>query len=410
MTESRSAQIVRRDPHDSDARRRLGNLLEMKGDHGAAVAELWKAVHSGCRPPTCNPETLMELKRALQKLRERGKPWCEFWAALRSEPRFALRRIKLALFTGELKLSEALRLPADPIGARIDLCAALFLRGDFDGGWDEYKKIPREQYGCTPAIGTAEAHNKLGEAIALAESLGRGSVFGEAILEFRRAIRLQPNFAQAHYNLARILAGKWGRDRLSYALPEVRTLEELEEPEEALSEFKEAVRLDPINSEFRAALGRALLYAPFSPFLRPPPSEALTEILEAIRLKHPDPTIHDDLVAALEDQAAWERAEAEGREAIRLNPNDDAAHSRLALALSQTGNIDGAINELREAVRLGPSHARHHYNLGQALQRRGNLNQALEELKTAHALSPGVYEIEVAYSLAKADVESAGDP
>ena len=84
----------------------------------------------------------------------------------------------------------------------------------------------------------AEAHNNLG---AILLQSGRTT---EAVAEYRAAVRLDPDYPDAHSNLGSALSRIPGR------LPE------------AAAELETAVRLDPENARRRAALGNVLLQMP----------------------------------------------------------------------------------------------------------------------------------------------------
>ena len=134
----------------------------------------------------------------------------------------------------------------------------------------------------------------------------------EAIAEFRTAIRLKPDFAEAHYNLGIALAGQG-------------------KLEEAIAEYRAAIRLKPDDAE-----------------------------------------AHNNLGVALDGQGKLEEAIAEYREAIRLKPDFAEAHSNLGDALADQGKLEEAIAEYRTAIRLKPDDAEAHYNLGIALEARGS--------------------------------------
>jgi protein O-mannosyl-transferase len=137
----------------------------------------------------------------------------------------------------------------------------------------------------------AEAHNNLG---AILLQSGRTT---EAVAEYRAAVRLDPDYPDAHSNLGGALS------RIPGQMPE------------ALAELETAVRLDPENARRRAALGNVLLQTP-------------GRIPEAI--------------VQLET-------------AVRIDPDDAGAHYQLGIALSQMpGRVPQAIQEIEAAGRIRP--------------------------------------------------------
>ena len=128
----------------------------------------------------------------------------------------------------------------------------------------------------------------------------------------------------------------------------------------AIAACREAIRLKPDYAEAHTNLGLAL-------YGSGDVSGAIAEYREAIRLKPDLVQPHSNLGNALSDRATW-RCVAACREAIRLKPDFAEAHCNLGLALKNSGDVRGAIAEYREAVRLKPDLAEAHSNLGNALR------------------------------------------
>jgi tetratricopeptide (TPR) repeat protein len=82
--------------------------------------------------------------------------------------------------------------------------------------------------------------------------------------------------------------------------------------------------------------------------------EAIAEYREAIRLRPEYPLAHYNLGNALRDQGKHTEAEAEYREAIRLRPEDPDAHMNLGCALRDQGRFAEARKTISRCLELLP--------------------------------------------------------
>jgi tetratricopeptide (TPR) repeat protein len=187
-----------------------------------------------------------------------------------------------------------------------------------------------------------DAHNNLGLALA-----GMPERMPEAIAEYEAALRIDPNFIEARCNLGNALAGIPGR------LPE------------AVAEYKAALRINPDFIEAHCDLGNALAGVPG----RLP--EAMAEYKEALRIDPANAEVHNNLGNVLAKTPAGSlEAIAEYQEALRLNPTFAKAHLNLGNALAgMPGRMPEAIAEYETALRIDPNDVEAHYALGSALMK-----------------------------------------
>ncbi len=151
---------------------------------------------------------------------------------------------------------------------------------------------------------------------------------------------------------------------------------------DALTEFREALRLQPDSAEIHEALSAAL-------FQKGDLDGAIAEYRRAILLGQDSAGAHIGLGLALYVQGDLNGAIAEYRQAVRLDPDDVNSRMLLGNALAKSPDLAAALTEFREAVRLRPDSAPAHDALGSTLEQTNDLRSALEHYRIAHDLEPG---------------------
>jgi tetratricopeptide (TPR) repeat protein len=202
------------------------------------------------------------------------------------------------------------------------------------------------------------AHNNLGDLI-----FKQGHT-EEAIAQYREALRIDPGYEVAHTNFGNAL------------LQQGHT-------EEAIAQYRAALQTDPNYDLAHYDLGNVLLQ-------QGRPEEAITQYREALRI---DPTLgqaRNNFGNALLQEGHTEEAIAEFHEALRINPADAQAHTNLGNAMYQMGRIEEAISESREALRIDPDLAEAHGDLGIALYQQGRTEEAAAEYREALRINPAL--------------------
>ncbi len=203
-----------------------------------------------------------------------------------------------------------------------------------------------------------EVHKHVARAAELLKS-GQNDA---AATELRQAVDLNPQDSDLHFQLGVALSYKQDWDG-------------------AIAEEREAIRLNPSNERAHSQLGVALGY-------KRDFDQEIAEQREALRLNPNDWVAHLNLGFALGGKKEWDEAITEGREAIRLNPGSDAAHLNVGVALGNKGDYDAEIVEMHEALRLNPNNALAHADLGVALMHNKDWNAAISEFRTTVSLNP----------------------
>jgi tetratricopeptide (TPR) repeat protein len=241
----------------------------------------------------------------------------------------------------------------------------------------------------------ARVYCGLGEALA---DLGQAE---DSIAAYENALRIDPDFADAHANLGVIFMDLPGR--LPDAIDQFR-LAIRSKPDhvkahfylgiawsntpgrlaDGIAEFREALSLKPGSADINYALGSSLLKMPGQL------PDAIAHFEAALRIKPDMAEAHYGLGMALLDvPGRLPDAIAELETTLRLNPDFAVAHYNLATALMQTpGRLPEAISEFEAAVRINPAYAKAHASLGVALAKAGRWPEAAAQFEAAIKIDP----------------------
>ena len=171
----------------------------------------------------------------------------------------------------------------------------------------------------------------------------------EAELYTRKAIELNPDFADAHYNLGIIL-------------------KDLGNLKEAEISYRKAIELNPDYAKAHSNLGNILKDHGNL-------QEAEVSARKAIELNPDFAEAHYNLANIFKDLNKSQDAELSYRKAIELKPDYENAHLNLGGTLFDLGKLQEAEILLRKAIKINPENALFHYTLGNVL---GTLGKSKE--------------------------------
>jgi tetratricopeptide (TPR) repeat protein len=206
----------------------------------------------------------------------------------------------------------------------------------------------------------------------------------EAIACYRKAIALNPRYANAHYNLGDALKAKGKVDEAIACFHKAITfdpklalayyylgvaLDTKGKAEAAITCYRQAIYLDPNLADAHTHLGVALA-------VKGKAEEAITCFRQAIFCDPKYALAHYNLGNVLGRQGKMEGAIACFRRALVLDPKLAHAHSALGVALQGKGKVEEAIACFRKAIALVPKHAWAHAALGHALLHKGRFAEA----------------------------------
>jgi Flp pilus assembly protein TadD len=335
-----------------------------RNNYSAAIADLQAAVN--LEPQ--NPEAWYQLGLVRGQIGDFVTASSAFREAIELKPAFSEAHYSLGLtfianpqgkFDWPAAISEfreALRYQPDNADALNLLGAGLTNTGDFEGAIAELERaiklkpaLPEAHFNLAIALEKSDhlddAEKQYQAAISAKggsypeASVALGKLFfrmgktSQATQELQNALVQNPDLADAHYVLARVLQAS-GKQ------------------EEAAVEFKVAQSL---SQRLPDAMQSSLL------------SNRALELAAKGDFKAATDSLH---------------------KAIALKPDYGVPHYNLGLILADQGNLKDATNELAKAISLLPGQAKVWYQLGRVLKRAGDNDNAFLALSWAARLSP----------------------
>src|SRR3984957_638603 len=245
-----------------------------------------------------------------------------------------------------------------PAGITLMLATLTYLTWRQSSMYRDPEVLYRETIDRNPACWMA--YNNLGNV--LAHQPGRSA---EATPEYQAAVRIKPDYAEAHYNLANLLF--------------------TDDPSGGIPHYQAALRAKHDFAEAPANLATALARVPS----RLP--DVITEYQAAIRLQPGLAVTHFDFANALsQNPDRLPDAISEYRKAIDLNPEYLEAHYNLGNILAKgADHLPEAITEYQATLRINPDLLDGRISLGSVLGRiPERLADAIAEDEAALRLDP----------------------
>ncbi len=235
-----------------------------------------------------------------------------------------------------------------------------------------------------------EAHNNLGN---VQMETGR---LKQAVASYRNALQWLPHHPMLLNNLGNALQlqgrNEQAVEQLRKALRQQpdyadahnnlgNALHALGENSDAIAAYREAIRLDGQMVDALTNLGNTLLEEQDN-------SAAIESFRRAIQVQ---PRHHDawhGLGNALRNERNFDAAADAYREAISIDPRQADTHEALARTLSLNDKNEAAIAAFREALALDPAHLAALRGLGSALGFAGEMDEAIATLREALRSEP----------------------
>ncbi len=331
---------------------------------------------------------------------------------------FAMQLLALLLMT--LKSSRGFWMAVIPcMGALLPLALLTLIREDvFANDFSLWQDTLRVNPSAT-------AYSNLGNIL-----YSRGQV-DEAIVQFKKALETDPDYALAHYDYGLALIKKGQLDdaiaefksaleiRPAYAAAENdlgMAFSQKGQLDDAMAHFQKALEINPNLADAHNNLGLALskkgrvdeALAEYQKVLKIDPdsvkaynrigislfqkgqlNEAIAQFKKALEIDPGYTDASNNLSKILSQKNQEGEATSQSQTASKINPTDAKALNNYGLALLQKGQVDEALPQFQKALKINPNFADAHNNLGLALSKKGQMDEAMAQFQKALELDPG---------------------
>jgi len=217
-----------------------------------------------------------------------------------------------------------------------------------------------------------DIHNNLGRLYF------KTGQYSEAVEEFNKALAIDPSYRHSQINLEivqEILAGKLKIEAYNH-YEKASFYDEIDKFEEAIAEYKRAIEIDPDYAQAFTSLGsvyeRKGLFGP-----------AIFHHKRAIEINPNLAVAHLNLGVAFARKGVLDLAIPAYKEAMELSPDLAEAHLNLGMAYYKKGLLQEAIREYEKTIELSPDNAKAHYNLAVAYYYAKDYDLASKHIRVA---------------------------
>jgi len=225
--------------------------------------------------------------------------------------------------------------------------------------------------------------------------------FDEAEIKYKKAIKLKPNIAEVHFNLAIIqytlnkldeAEGSYKKTislkpDMSQAYQNLGTVySRIDRLEEAEKYYKKAIEINPNYVEAYNNLGTVFLKLKKI-------SEAELCYKKAIKIKPDFFRAHNNFAKILRDQGKFDESILSYKKALEIKPGYLEAHFNLGIIYNQIGKISEAEKFFIKVLELDPNYVEAHFNLGLVLSDLFRFGEAEVSFKKAIKLKPDFAEV-----------------
>jgi Tfp pilus assembly protein PilF len=134
--------------------------------------------------------------------------------------------------------------------------------------------------------------------------------------------------------------------------------------------------------------------------------EAIQEFRAALKINPDDPEAHTNLGSAYGNLGRFDEAIFEFKTALMFKPDYASAHNNLGLVYYKQGRLDDALYKYRVALKLKPNYIDAHNNIGSVYYKKGMWDDAIREYQIVLSLKPdhkeAQYNLSMLYAMKRA--------
>ena len=179
------------------------------------------------------------------------------------------------------------------------------------------------------------------------------SQLNAAVEMFEKAIKIKPDYAEAHYNFG-------------------VTLHELGQFDSAIIAYKKAIILVPNYPDAHNNLG--IIYLDKSQL-----NNAIDHFEWAIAYKHDFAEAHNNLGSSFQKKGKIDNAITSYKKAIAINSSYAQAHNNIGILFQKLGKLEFARKSYKKAIACKPEYASAHHNLS-ALKKYSNNDEQITQM------------------------------
>lgn len=234
----------------------------------------------------------------------------------------------------------------------------------------------------------------------LAAICGMQNRFEENTDLLKKALEINPDYAQAHFNLGVVHKRSGDLDAAiasykkalllnpSYPVAFFNlgvALQEKGDLPAAIDAYSKTLDLKPNYPEVHLSLGNAYK-------LQGDLNAAIDSYHKALVLKPDYPEIHFNLGVSLQEKGELEAALISYKKAIEVNPESLKALNNIGIVFRELGDLNSAIASYKKVLDFQPDNPTAHNNLANALRESGDLDAAIVSFNRALEFSPDYSE------------------